>query len=147
VVLGSCWELCCAQNYPELYPRTELLFTCLRYTSLDIYWGDVYNASCTEYGHVIPKTLLSVNLAGFFWGGGDTAREVSTWKLAFLCVDSDKRCTGVAERVSRGDTNLFCIFFCNAGVFCPLYCRLMQSPCCVSVPHCVLNPLAQEQDI
>jgi len=62
------------------------------------------------------KHFFSVNLAGFFLGGG-TVREVSAWKLALLCVDSEKRCTGVTVHVPLGDTNLFCILFCNAGLY------------------------------
>lgn len=115
--MGSCWELCCAQNYPELYPKTALLFTCLKCKSLDIYWGDVYNASCRECGPVIPKTIFSCKFSGgFFFCGGDTAWEVSAWKLALLRADSNKRYTGVTVRVTLGDTNLFCILFCNAGL-------------------------------
>jgi hypothetical protein len=115
MIVGSCWELCCAQNYPELYPKTALLFTYLKYTSLDIYWGDVVcNASCRECAPVIPKTLFFCTFSGgggFFRGG--TAREVSAWKLTLLCVDSNKRCAGVTVHVPLGDTNLFC----NAGLY------------------------------
>jgi hypothetical protein len=98
-----------------------------------------YATGCRVYGPVTPKTFFSVNLAVFL----GTAREASAWKFALLCFDKDKRYAGV----TRGDTNLLCTLFCNAGFSACRTVGLWSRPAVwvwvwvwVSVTYCVFKP-------